>query len=281
MSTLRIMSNNQWKCETNRPAWEAMGMDCSPAVRERGFVRMYSELLPDLIGGQEISAPMADKLMCYMSEAQMPYSLLWGRDTPIIYRSDKLELIDSEFALYPESVPGFEGNFNNSLSKSWTLGVFRTKEDGKTLAFLTTHLWWMSSNPVSRVYQKGSDEARMYQLKICMDKLQKYQQKYHCPAVLVGDLNSRYNSAVVEYIFSQGYEHAHNIAVEPPAEVYHDHDCDVNGFGPYQELTFEQSIDHIFLKGHQPGAVLRFLQYSPEYYLPLSDHSPVYIDMTL
>lgn len=279
MSLLRIMCNNLWKCDKNAPAWEEKGEDCSAPARAEGFFQTYNDTLPDVIGCQEASALMVDALMCKFSSKEIPYSLLWGRDTPIIYRNDKLELLDSAFGLYPEECPGFEGCFNNSMSKSWNIGVFRIKENQKVFALLTTHLWWKSSNPESTIYQEGSDEARVYQLKIALLGLDKYQKKYQCPAILVGDLNAGYTSPAVQYVLSEGYTHAHDVAVEYADETRGYHTCTTKGYGPYRDEPFRSSMDHIFVKGVGEDAVRRFDRFAPDYYLPLSDHLPVYIDI--
>lgn len=281
MSLLRLMCNNLWKCDKNAPAWEEKGEDCSPKFRAVGFCRVYEELAPDIIGCQEASALMVDELMCRFSSKGIPYALLWGRDTPIIYRSDKFELLDSSFGLYPEECPGFEGCFNNSLSKSWNLGVFRNKEDGQIFMFLTTHLWWKSSNPESTIYQEGSDEARVYQLKIAISKLNEYQKKYECPVVLVGDFNAGYTSTAVQHLLAEGFQHAHDMAVEYADESRGYHTCTTKGYGPYRDEPFRSSMDHIFVKNVKEDAVRRFDRFAPEYYLPLSDHLPVFVDIEL
>ena len=38
------MSTNQWACDKNTPAWEAMGEDCSYSVRMPGFLKYYMEI---------------------------------------------------------------------------------------------------------------------------------------------------------------------------------------------------------------------------------------------
>lgn len=276
---LRLMSNNQWKCDKNYPEWEAKGMDCSPTVRERGFARLYAEKQPDVIGLQEVSGMMADKLVRYCREAGVHYALLWGKDTPIVYRPDKLELIDSDFALFPDEFPGHEGSFNNSKTKSWNLAVFRAKEDGKCFVFVSTHLWWKSGNPASKNYQEGSDEARAYQLNLVMDAAEQYAAKYACPAMIVGDLNADYHSLAVSAALGRGYVHAHDIATDYADEENGYHWCGRDGFVPYVPKPFETGIDHILLKGIPEGAVRRFERYTPDYYLPLSDHSPVFVDV--
>ena len=214
MTKLRIMSNNIWFCDTNNAAWEAVGEDCSAAHRAPGFFRLYEETAPDIIGLQECSARMAHLLMSQFADKKAPYALLWGRNTPIIYRTDKFELVDSEAFIYPEEVPGLEGGFNDLRTKSYCIAVFRLKESGERIIFTTTHLWYKSSNPAWRHYQPYSDEARAWQLGQLMDRLDVLQQKYCCPAVIVGDFNAHYTSMAVQTALKRGFVHAHDVATE-------------------------------------------------------------------
>lgn len=281
MSRIRLMSHNQWKCDSNLPAWEEKGLDCSGAVRERGFARVFRDTMPDVIGCQEVSGEMADQMIRCLAEDGLRYALLWGRDTPIVYRQDKFELVDSDFALYPDEFPGYEGVFNNGKTKSWCLAVFRVKETGRLFLFMTTHLWWKSDNPASANYQYGSGEARAYQLGLAISKIDEFQKKYRCPAVIVGDFNADYDTPVLRCAFDRGFVHAHDIAAEFADESQGYHTCGPNGFGPYRNDGFRAAIDHILVRDADEGFVRRFERYSPEYYLPLSDHSPVFIDAEL
>ena len=77
---LRIMSNNQWRRDENHPLWEARGEDCSAAARERGFVKVYQETRPDVIGFQEVSPLMLDEMMRGLQKEGIPYAAVWGRD---------------------------------------------------------------------------------------------------------------------------------------------------------------------------------------------------------
>lgn len=281
MGSLRLMSHNVWKCDNNLPAWEAKGEDCSAFIRAKGMVRVYTETQPDIIGCQEMSFVMADEIIRGLAEQRQRYALLWGRDTPILYKQDRLELLDSDFMLYPEAFPGWEGQFNNDSTKSWCIAVFRDKTDGKKLIFMSTHLWWKSSDPSSKSYQPGSDEARVYQLNMAMDRLEKLQSEHGCPVVLVGDLNANYTKPVIRSALSRGYAHAHNIAVDYADPDWGYHYCFGDGYKPYQKAPFEQAIDHILVKFAPAAFVRRFERYTPDYYLPLSDHSPVFADVTL
>ena len=122
---LRLMTHNVWNYDNNSPAWEKIGEDCSAAVRCVGFVRVYKETLPDIIGGQEYSALMTDLVTKGCNDEGLKYSLVEGRFTPILFRADKLELLDNEFATYPDYIEGFDGKFNDAFTKSWNLAVFR------------------------------------------------------------------------------------------------------------------------------------------------------------
>lgn len=277
------MTHNQWKCDKNQPAWEMKGLDCSVTPRAKGFVRVFKDTAPDIIGCQETSFEMGDKLIRYCAAEGLRYALLWGRDTPILYRPDKFEVVDSDFSLHPEAVPGFEGVFNNSKTKSYTIGVFRIKENGKLFIYASTHLWYKSGNPAAKKYQAGSDEARAYQLGIVMDKVAEFREKYgNCPAFIVGDLNANYNSIAVQSAFANGYTHAHDIAVEYADETMGYHYCFSDGYKEeYRTDPFPAAIDHILVIGAPEGTVRRFERFSPEYYFPLSDHSPAFIDVEI
>lgn len=284
MSKLRIMSQNQWSWSENAPYWEEQGLNCSAEVRMKGHAKVFQEIMPDIIGGQEVNRNMQLELMFSCLEMGLPYTLIWGNQTPLIYRADKFELLDTEYILYPERVPEYEGIFCDSRSKSANLGVFRRKEDGKVFIFLTTHLWYKNgSDPTHRKYRAGSDQVRTMQLKMAMDLIAKYQKKHsNCPVILVGDLNAVYSSEAVQCALNEyGYSHAHDIAVEYAYSGCGMNLCSHRTLGGWRDEPFEASIDHVLVKDLPEGAVRRFDRYTPEYYLHLSDHAPVVVDIDL
>lgn len=284
---LRIMTHNVWNRDENAPAWETRGEDCSAAARVGGLLRVYRELCPDVIGGQEVSPLMADLLKEGFQSEPVNYTLIWGRFTPILYRADRLELIDSEFGTYPERLQGYDGSFNDVRSKSWNIGVFRVKDNGKCFIFATTHLWWKRSPKCEGDldkpnYQVGSDEARTHQINLLLTKLNEYRNKYTCPVVLLGDMNTGYHSEAMQTVRANGFRHAHDIATEYAEEAVGYHFCFPSGYETeYYDRPFESAIDHIYVAGEKDGAVKRFERYSPDYYFPISDHSPAYIDIHL
>ena len=278
---IRLMTHNLWKNDTNRPEWEAKNQDCSAQVRAKGFFKVYEELMPDIIGNQEMSPLMADELIRGTMNKGIKYALLWGKDTPILYRPDKFELIDSDFALYPETLPGHDGCFNNYNTKSYNIAVFRTKENQQLFIFTSTHLWWKSSDPSKKNYQPHSDKARVYQINLLIEKINLYQAKYSCPAVIVGDMNAGYTSDCIKSALQKGYSHAHDIATDYADESAGLHYCFGDGYeNYYYDYPFEKAIDHILVSNNS-FTVRRFERYSPEYYLSLSDHSPAFIDIEI
>ena len=279
------MTHNVWNYDSNSPQWAERGEDCCAKARVGGLVRVYKELLPDVIGGQEVSALMADLLKEELQKVGLNYTLIWGRFTPILYRADKLDLVDNEFFTYPEKINGYDGIFNDVRSKAWNLAVFREKASGKLFIFVTTHLWWMR-NPKNDSeigksgYQVGSDVAREQQIAIALKAIEKYREKYNCPAVLVGDMNTDYFSKAMKNVRNYGFRHAHDIATEYAEEAVGYHYCFADGYKTqYDDRPFETAIDHIYIMGENDGAVKRFERYSPEYYYAISDHSPAYIDV--
>ena len=283
MSKIRIMSNNVWWCDSNTPAWETAGADCSALVRAAGFARVYRELMPDVIGLQECSARMCHAIMTELSAAELPYAMLWGRDTPIIYRSDRFSLIDSAFRIYPEEVPGYEGVFNNLKTKSYCAAVFMENMTGRIFIAGTTHLWYKSANPASPSYQQYSEEAKEYQMNLFIDKVEELRGKYlNSPAVIMGDLNTYYRCPAVQTAINRGFAHAYDTASGSRDETCGMHRCGQSGYE--KQLNpggFDVSLDHILTRGLNDGAVLCFERYYPDYYAPLSDHSPAYIDIEL
>ena len=278
---LRILSNNLWWCDDNRPAWAAKGLDCSAAARAAGFAKLYATLQPDIIGLQECSARMADERMERLPAYGLRYTLLWGHDTPILYRSDRFDLVDSAYLNYPEEFPGHAGSFNNWHTKSYLAAVLRCKANGKLLIVATTHLWWKSGRPDSPIYQPHSSEARAYQLGLLMDQLDAFQTKYNCPAIMMGDFNAGYDSLTVQSAFARGWLHAHDTAADYADKGNGHHPCDDSGFEPYVPGDFRYSLDQILHRDAPEGFVRRFDRYTGEDYMALSDHLPVWVDVQL
>ena len=285
---LRLMTHNIWNCTENTPAWAEKGFDCSAEARLSGILRTHRELMPDVIGCQEVSKKLETLVSEGLMQPPIRYEMIEGGYTPIFYRPDRLRLIESDFFRYSEKMEGYDGIFNDMGSKSYCIGVFEILESGKRFIFASTHLWWMRSPtpdmkpPYPCNFEEGSDEARAYQLDLLRARIAQMREKYDCPAFIVGDLNAKYYAPAVQNALAAGYVHAHDVAVEFADEAVGYHYCFADGFKEeYYNEPFEWAIDHILAIGTDADAIKRFARYSPDYYFPISDHSPAYIDVEI
>lgn len=288
MSTkLKLMSHNVWNNDYNKPVWEKNGEDCSAEARTGKIFKVYKEILPDIIGCQEMSARMLDLLKEECNKNGLNYSILWGRFTPILFNSEKFALIDSVFCTYPKTIPNLKGYFNDSMSKSYNIGVFCEKQSKKIFVFATTHLWWKSSEKSmlkirADAYQEFSDEAREYQINLLQQNVKKYCKKYNCPAIVVGDFNTGYFSKAIQLLLKNNFYHAHDIAFEYSEQAVGLHNCYPWGYETYYfNKPFEEAIDHILVFGDIKNYVKNFKRFSPDWYFPISDHSPCYIEIEI
>ena len=287
-TTIRLMTHNVWNCNDNLPAWKEKGFDCSAEARLPGLMRVYRELMPDVIGCQEVTKKIAGLLQdAFTAEGDL-YAMVGDGYTPIFYRKDRLSVIESEFFRYSEKMDGFDGIFNDAGSKSYSIAVFESKESGKRFVFASTHLWWMRSPeagmrpPYPSGVQEHSNEARAYQLGLLRERLRHFEKRYDAPIFIVGDLNDGYNSTALQEALKSGYLHAHDIATDFAEEAVGYHYCFGDGFKTeYYDKPFEWAIDHILARNLKDTGIRRFERYSPDYYFPISDHSPAYIDYSL
>ena len=285
--TMILMSNNQWKCDHNNDTWRAMGEDCSAECRSIGLARAYQEIVPDILGLQEVSMRMTDlvlaQLRSFETEAgeKVHYDLITGGDTPILYRDDKLLLIESGFFRYSEEFPGHEGCYNNDGTKSYAWGVFEEKATGKKIALMSTHLWWKSNDPSVWHYQPYSDEAREYQMRIAAARMEEIMEKYGCPGVIMGDLNAVMNSLCLKAAYELGWKEAHDVTEGECDQTRGHHPCGPEGFVRNEPGTFDQAIDHILIRNAEGMKVRSYLRLTHEWYDKVSDHYPVYIDVEL
>ena len=282
-----VMSNNQWKCDNNLEAWKKQGLDCSAEARVKGLLRAYREILPDLAGLQEVSIRMADLMMDGLYEVKLPggetarYDYVSGGDTPLFYRIDRFKLLESGFFRYDESIPGLEGSFNNSETKSYAFGVFEDRMTGKRVALMSTHLWWKSSDPASPEYQKDSNKARAYQIRLASARMDEVMAKYACPGILLGDLNASMTSLCLDAAREEGWQEVHDLALGEKDETKGHHPCGGAGFSRGEPGRFADAIDHILVKNAGEMKVNSFKRLRDSWFDPISDHYPRYVDITL
>lgn len=281
---MMIMTNNQWKNDENRPAWAQMGLDCSALRRSEGLFRAYRAILPDVLAAQESSCRMERLLMEKMESIAVDggetvrYRLITGGDTPIYYRADRFFAVETGFTLFPESVPGFEGSFNNGRTKSFSYAVLEEIASGKRIMVMSAHLWWKSGNPDRPNYQPHSAEARAYQIDMAARKAEEVLARYACPGLLMGDFNAGCDSLCMKTVVSRGWTEAHDLAEVERSEIKGHHFCGPDGFRRDPLGEYRDALDHIVVKNGSRIRVRRYLRMTDEWFDPISDHYPLYIE---
>lgn len=282
-----IMSNNLWNRDTNSDAWAAKGEDCSADCRVEGLVKAYTAVMPDILGFEEMSRHMEMLVMQRMRRAVLPdgtevrYEIVTGGYTPILFRNDKLRLLESGHRVFPAECVPFEGRFNDSFSKGYTFGVFEERESGKRMIVFVTHLWWKSSDPASRNYQKGSAEARAYQIMLASEKADSLISEYSCPAVLMGDFNDVLGSPCLEAVRNAGWLETHSLCTGERCDYRGYHYCFPDGWRHDPPGAYANAIDHILIKNPGQTGIWRFCRFMEPFFDRLSDHFPVYIEAVL
>ncbi|MBQ8510947.1 MAG: endonuclease/exonuclease/phosphatase family protein [Clostridia bacterium] len=260
---IRVMYHNVWSGAVyNRDDMEA---------------ELYLSYMPDVIGLQEISAnirgeevSLFDLLADEYTEVEVKATNKSGNNyTPILYRAERLELIDAGWHLYNDNA--------GDQSKSITWAVFRDKTTGKQFGVANTHFYWTSD-------EKGK-AARLIDAQEIAKVVADVQAKYSVPLVIGGDLNCGISSDPQKNLTQAGWVNAHD-----GASVYRSESNGHHSYAPLDELTglyangpmptgtYDTAIDHIYTCGG--GLEVRvFNTLLHRYALDASDHCPIYVDL--
>ena len=278
---IRILDDNIWEynAETIPEAWQKAGIDCRDDHRAPQFAQLVRAYMPDIVLLQEYSHHMHDRF--YPLIQRYGYQIAWESKedwdcTPIFYRTDQLQLIESNFMLYTPD------RWSNHGTKSYTSSVFCHKITGDTLACISTHLWWQSEAKVP-----GSTFARAAQVRLVMAEAEAIKAKYNCTIFVAGDMNCEEQVIPIQQFIEGGY-----IPCYKDAELRSDnqnghHVCSPTYVGirksnrksPERQLG---AIDHCFIFNAQYGARVRnFECLTPWFTVLLTDHYPNLIDARL
>ena len=197
---------------------------------------------------------------------------VWCNNTPLLYRKDRLSLLDSGFDIFHIALAGTE--------KAVTWAVFEDKLGGRRFMSFSTHFWFKHNCP-------ESDALRELNVRHILWRVSDVRRKWgDIPVIGGGDLNCNPGSLALETFRREGYSNAMEVAVEKTARsatrTYHgrlkqDESGKYHGtVAPPGKDKPEQSIDHIFFTGG-----IRALRYDialDQETLDASDHSPVIVD---
>ena len=115
--------------------------------------------------------------------------------TPIWYRADKLELVESEYVLYDSVKYLPDGSISDS--KSYTMAVFKVKGTENMFACFSTHFTWADDRTQISQNEPVSDALLKSDATEAVAGVTKLKEKYGAdfPIILMGDLNCAAGSA--------------------------------------------------------------------------------------
>ena len=274
--------------------------DSGVTARERGIEKALMKLRPDVAALQEVSSAWWDSSI--FARMESVYGIVRGdledairragpvppavkkpgrpllkpaNNTPILYRKDRLRLLDSGFDIFHIALGG--------CSKAVTWAVFEDKRSGRRFISFCTHFWFKKNGA-------ESDVLRELNVRHILWRMADVRRKWgNIPVIGGGDLNSSPGSLAHETFKREGYSNAMDVAKEKTARsatrTYHGYPKqDENGIyhgtvAPPGKDRPEQSIDHIFFTGG-----IRALKYDldlDQETLDSSDHSPVVVDFII
>ena len=238
--------------------------------------RLISELADyhdaDIISFQECSKEardIADGNICELlapSYEEVKHDAVGNNFTPIFYKSERFDVIESGYILYERQRP--------TNSKSITFALFNEKESNIKFAVLSAHFWW-------RAGTLEDEEVRFYNAQLLSKKACELKKKYDVPVFLMGDFNCGNGSAagMIPYLYlKEKFLDIREIAPISTEEHTHHESPKINEIGEYtanERRDAESTLDHIFVTEHRNVAIDSFeVDTSDEAYAS-SDHFPL------
>lgn len=180
--------------------------------------------------------------------------------TTMIYNKNTLNLVDSGRVKYSQG--------DGPQHRAITWAVFETKEDGKRFAAISTHFDLLRLKDTEKEYDIIFSQAE--ELFSFIDEL---SEKYDCPVFSAGDYNACETQGDIG-------EAAGVLIYEKVAEKLSDVKYMTENRMYGTEIGENDPCwDHIFLSGNAEIKAFRIL--SDSYLSPLSDHYPIFADISL
>lgn len=278
-ANLRILDDNIWdySAETIPPAWQALGVDPRDDTRAPLLAQLVHAYAPDVVTLQEYNRHMHTR---FYPRIENEYQLSYAGDknwnnTPIFYRRETVELLDSNYVLYTPK------KWSNNGSKSFASAVFRHKATGRIFAVITTHLWYQGDKK-----QPGSTQARAAQVRLMLAEADIISAQHACPIFVTGDMNCYESTPPMIQFFENRFEPCYKLATEYADQTNGHHICSPSdGFSrksrrpsPTRQLG---AIDHCLLRDGKNVEVKRFECVQTNFTIRLTDHYPNVIDVQL
>lgn len=266
----RIIFNNiLGNCDTSTYPTDTRNMMIS---------ELHVEALPDVVCLQECSANSRTgrSYIRAMKEAgfdevtaEMPsgYTVNY---TPVLYRKDVLELVDSGY------LPYSDGAGDKSKSASW--GVFKTK-NGELFAVVSTHFAYKSDT--------SGQAARLKDAEQISGLAKSIVAKHSCPVIIGGDLNCNISSDPYKILKDSGFTDIYDVAKKATNTRTHHSYPEFNTIlGIYDGMTppsgaYSAAIDHALVMQGDGLEFARFEVVTDDYALLSTDHCPIIVDFNI
>lgn len=227
------------------------------SYRSELLIAQLKEIDADSIGMQEVT-PKWYKLLkekldeyAYVGEKRSNRLFEIGEASPIFYKKDKFELLDSDTFWLSETPDVFGSrSWGSANTRICTYAVLKNKETNQVFVHMNTHLDHISA------------EARVNQSKVLMEKANEYIGKY--PVILTGDFND----------FPDSEPYAEITSVFGDSRLLAPVKYDIPTFHKYGEKS--ELIDFIFVSDVTPLVYHVIDDKINDVYL--SDHYGIYID---
>lgn len=257
---IRLMTSNIWG--------DYFGNDVVPRAGQ--LMSIYQKYAPDVLGLQEVTVNWWKTTLFtdLAADYEQVQAELGGKNnyTPLFYRRDRFELLESSRYLFHECL---------DPSKGWTCGVFRERATGGRFAVLCTHFWWKP--------KAEDDVIRFYNAKDMVTEMHRIMAKYACPVFFMGDLNCGMPSLAWDYFLSQGWRSAYQCTADFSNFSTEHHDPIKGEDGFYHGKTTDEpvglSLDHIGIP--EGVTVRRHYAVTDQAALDATDHSPVFADIVI
>jgi len=245
-------------------------------TRNQMQAELHYEYLPDVIGLQEssekvVSYHTAMKKYGYTSVPTEPTNSNSHDYTAMLYRADKLDLLECGYHLYDD------GAGDKSKAVSWA--VFKDKASGDVFAVGSTHFYYKGD--------EAGNASRLKDAEQLSTVAEMITTKYNCPFIVGGDYNCNINSQPFGILNSAGFENFQKISPDTMDITTH------HSYSAYDEelklyLTpavptnaYSKAIDHALLYNRSTLTPKKFRVILDDYSFLSSDHCPVMVDFDI
>lgn len=231
----------------------------------------YMKHYPDIIGMQEVNST-GQKVLSLVSDFYASTSTAFSDGkiccTPILYRKDKYNLVESGCQLY-------DSRATDTKSMSWV--VLENKETGKKIALCNTHSSLiLASYNMTETNGVEGEQWRTDNVRQLLEKTAEIRAKYgDIPVFITGDFNANQNSTSIKTMTQTLANSATIAVVSKTTGIASFH----NNPGEYPKVG-GLPIDFVFVTDDVAEVRVHCIPNDAEA-VAISDHCPVYVDVKL